>query len=128
LRRVARILELDEDQREAVKALLAEHREKITLLMNDIRESAGSVRELVENEASAEEIGERVKSLHQFRRELRELGEEIQTEFEALLTEEQLLKYEAIKEFVHSFKGRHGRWGGRGHFGESFEGYLPPER
>jgi Spy/CpxP family protein refolding chaperone len=128
LKKVARVLELDEAQREAVKALLEEHREETVALMTEMKESARQVRELLESKSSAAEVGAKVNSVHELRQKLRSHREDIQVEFEELLTEEQLIKYQTVKELVHVFKGRHGRWGHRGHLLDSYEDHGSPER
>lgn len=109
--RLARFLELSDEQRAQAQAIHQATREQAQPIFEESRALRGELHALLDQPApSATAVGEKVLALDANRDELRQLHESTRARFQALLTPEQLAKLEDL----HERRGeRRGRRGGR---------------
>ena len=113
-------LDLTDEQVEAAEAIRAETREQVGAL----REETGTLREALKatldgDNPDAAAVGEMVIELHGFRQQTRSILQDAESQFAALLTDEQLEKWENFKELRKGRRG-FGRRGAHGGFGAGF--------
>lgn len=112
LRFLARFLELTDEQVEQARALFEGTRELTRPVREDLRATAGELRELLAGEApDPTPVGELVLEIQDLRSELREAREILFEDFRALLTAEQNEKLDTLLE---ARKARRERRGARG--------------
>lgn len=107
--RLARLLDLTEEQRVQARAIHQATREQAQPIFEASRTLRGELRELLDQEApNPTAVGETVLALHANRDELRRLHEDARARFEALLTPEQLEKLTDLEEHRRDRRGRRG--------------------
>ncbi|HVF60303.1 MAG TPA: Spy/CpxP family protein refolding chaperone [Thermoanaerobaculia bacterium] len=109
--RLTQELGLSESQQAAAKQLHEQLRETMKPLHEEQRALHEQVETALEQGADAATVGNLVITAHQKRQAMRAAREELERDFAALLTPEQLAKYETLKEKRESFGGK--RRGGR---------------
>lgn len=98
LRAAARFLELTEDQQEQTAALLMATREVAQPLVEEQRGLRMELRDLLATDApDATEVGTLVLDLQSGRQDLGAVKDAFETDFRALLTEEQIVRLEAFQ-------------------------------
>lgn len=108
--RLTQELGLSDSQQAAAKQLHEQLRETMKPLHEEQRALHEQVETALEQGADAATVGNLVITAHQKRQAMRAAREEYEADFAALLTPEQLAKYETLKEKRESFRGkRHGR-------------------
>jgi Spy/CpxP family protein refolding chaperone len=99
--RLARFLDLSTEQGAAARQLRTAHRDEVGLLRDELRAGRGRLRALLAAPApDPSAVGRLVVELHAAGRRLRATRAELDRGFAALLTPEQLLRYDAFKEVV----------------------------
>ncbi len=114
--RLAEALGLTEEQMAEVDALKQEMKTTVQPLhqqRKEIREALKAELEL--QEPSAVEVGQLVISRRDLSREVREARDSFRESFKAILTPEQLEKWEGLKERRHSRRGPHRGFGDQDH-------------
>lgn len=112
-RALAAFLELTEEQIEAARALRTEARAEAEPLITQLRRQGEALRALLDSaNPDPAAVGQAILTLHELKGELRALRESYEADFEALLTPEQLDRFEAFKAAMRAL--RHGRAGRRG--------------
>jgi Spy/CpxP family protein refolding chaperone len=115
--RLARHLELTEEQRTQAQAIHEATRDQVQPIRERSMELHGELRELLEQPApDAAAVGTLVIAVHANRDQIRQLHEEARASFEAILTAEQLAKLGELE------ARRDERRGGRGERGERGKG------
>lgn len=105
-RLLARYLKLTPDQVEKQKALLADLKEEVQPLREQQQPLREDLRDLLEAaNPSANEVGNLVIQIDALGDDIREAIADYDDAFSAILTPEQLAKYEALKELVASLRG-----------------------
>ncbi|HSR66329.1 MAG TPA: Spy/CpxP family protein refolding chaperone [Acidobacteriota bacterium] len=113
LGRLIRALDLSEEQQEQARAIREQARDQSQAVREEQRALRDELRTALDGESpSAEAVGAIVISLHQNRRQLRAIREQAWTDFQALLTPEQLERFEQFRENRRD-RGPRGRRGGR---------------
>jgi len=113
LARLARHLELTDEQVESAKAIRQATEERVTPIRQAQRTLHGELRALLEADApDASAVGAKAIELHAGREQIRALHEQAKADFEALLTAEQVDKLGNLKELRDD--RRRGRRGGHG--------------
>jgi Spy/CpxP family protein refolding chaperone len=105
-RALARYLKLTPAQVEAAKKL----QQELKAAVDPLREAQKDLREDLRTELEAAspnacEVGEAALALHANREQIRAEVEKFDTKFSALLTPEQLARYEALKEAARQLRG-----------------------
>jgi Spy/CpxP family protein refolding chaperone len=119
--RMARGLDLSEEQRESFKALADEHRQAMEPLWQKHRELRQEMRKQLDaGNADAQAVGQLAIDAHQVAQQMAESRRQVKEKFEALLTPDQKTK---LKEF----ESRRGKRGPRGFFGPGRRGPAPPD-
>lgn len=115
LAKLALYLDLSEEQRAEAETIFTAAREQAAPLREDNRDLAVRLREaLAVDPPDPAAVGELVVAIDVNRDELRVIRETAQADFTAILSEEQRLRLEALRDARRIF-GRHGRGrGGRG--------------
>lgn len=110
--RLARHLELSEEQRAQASAIHEATRDRFRVVGEESRQLRRQLRELLEQPApDATAVGGLVISLDANRDRVRQLHEEARASFEAILTAEQLAKLEELEESRDERRGRRGERG-----------------
>jgi Spy/CpxP family protein refolding chaperone len=113
--RLARFLELTEEQRTQAQAIHQATREQAQPLMEQNRTLHGELRDLLAQPSpDATVVGDKMIAIHANRAQVREMHENARAQFEALLTPEQLDKLAAFEERRQDRRGRRGGGGPRG--------------
>jgi Spy/CpxP family protein refolding chaperone len=113
-RLLARYLRLTEAQIEQQKELVQAHRAVVEPLAAQHRELRADLREALEGSSpEACSVGELVLDLHAVGDQIRAARAELDEAFSAILTPEQLARYEALKEAVRLLRDAGDRGGGR---------------
>jgi Spy/CpxP family protein refolding chaperone len=112
LRAAARFLELTEDQQEQTAALLMTARDAAQPLVEEQRALRQELREVLAGDSpDATEVGTLVLDLQSGRQDLGVIKETFETDFRAILTEEQIIRLEAFQAarrfLTHLAKGGH---------------------
>lgn len=128
-------LDLSEEQRQAARAIHESFREGLRGDHEEMRGLRQQLHQALESEnPDPTEVGRLMIDLHSRRDGFHAAREAATAEFEALLTPEQLEKWQNFKELRESRHGRHGRHGhgeggpgkhGRGFGGHGFGGDAP---
>jgi len=121
LLRMARGLDLTEEQKASFKAFADEHRQAMEPLWRKHRELRQEVRKQLDaGDADAQTVGQLTIDARQVAQQMAESRKQVKEKFEALLTPEQKTKLE-------QFESRRGKRGPRGFFGPGRRGPAPPE-
>lgn len=113
LGRLIRALDLSDEQQEQARQIREQAREQGQSIREEQRALREELRTALDGESpSAEAVGAIVISLHQNRQQLRAIGEQAWTDFQALLTPEQMEQLEQFREMRRE-RGLRGRRGGR---------------
>ncbi|MEM7582983.1 MAG: Spy/CpxP family protein refolding chaperone [Acidobacteriota bacterium] len=111
-------LELTEEQIDAAQAIREQTRDSIEPIRDEMRALRGQLKANFESgDPDATEVGQLMIDIHAQRQQLRTLREDAEGQFAALLTAEQLEKWENFKELR---RGRGGRRAGPGDDGLAF--------
>jgi len=119
LRFVATFLDLTEEQQQQGRALRQRLREDSAALREEVRGLRRQLRaELEEETPDATRVGELMIATHGQRKQLRALREQALADFEALLTAEQLEKFQDLRQALQERRqarreARRERWQGR---------------
>lgn len=98
-RHLIRALDLSEEQIEQARQIRESTREEVQPLAEASRALRQELRTALESESpSAEAVGSIVISLHQNRQQVHDLHQQALTDFEAILTPEQLERFQELKE------------------------------
>lgn len=117
--RLARHLELTEEQRTQAQAIHQATREQVQPIRERSMELHGQLRELLEQPApDATAVGELTIAVHANRDQVRRLHTDARASFEAILTAEQLAKLGELEERRDERRGRRGERGERGDWGK----------
>ena len=116
--RVVRALELTEQQVDAARSIAEDLRADLAPLFEEGEALHAELRDLLaDTEPDPRAVGETVIAIHEHRDRTRAVKEAARAEFEALLTPEQLERWDALQELRGPGRRgmhRHGRRGGRG--------------
>ena len=115
-------LELTEDQIDAAKAIREQTRDLVEPIRAEVRSLRQQLAATLDGETpDATEVGQLAIDIHSQRQQLRVLRQDAESQFAALLTAEQLERWENFKDLRSRRGERHprGRFGGR--FGEPAE-------
>lgn len=96
--RLASYLSLTEAQKTQVEQLREKTKLAIEPLFQEHRQLTEAVRTALENDADAATVGAAVIAAHEHREKMRAVREQHETELEALLTPEQLSRWQALKD------------------------------
>jgi Spy/CpxP family protein refolding chaperone len=96
--RLADYLSLTEAQKTQVQQLREKTKVAIGPLFQEHRQLAEAVRTALENDADAATVGAAVIAAHEHREKMRAVREQHEAELEALLTPEQLARWQALKD------------------------------
>lgn len=111
-------LDLSEEQIEAAEAIRESVRAEMGVVRGETRTLREALREMLEgDDPNAAEVGALVIELHGLKTQSRAILEDAESRFAAILTAEQLEKWENFKELR---KGRRGPGRHRGAFGAGF--------
>ncbi|HSL81761.1 MAG TPA: Spy/CpxP family protein refolding chaperone [Thermoanaerobaculia bacterium] len=118
LRGLAASLDLTEQQIEAARALLEDLAAEVRPQAEEARGVREELHALLDTEnPDPAEVGALVVELHGIRDEMRTARDGFAAAFSALLTPDQLERWEVLKDARGHFRGRHQGWGRRGHHG-----------
>ena len=116
VRRMAAWLDLTEEQRATARALREDTRVRLEPVREEVRELRRELRALLDGPApDPQTVGAVVLALEAQREEMRQIREEGREAFEALLTAQQLERFEEAIEVLRFFRGP--RRGGAGEGG-----------
>lgn len=96
--RLADYLSLTEAQKTQVQQLREKTKATVEPLFQEHRQLREAVRTALENDADAATVGKAVIAAHEHREKMRAVREQHEAELEALLTPEQLARWQALKD------------------------------
>lgn len=118
LRGLAAFLDLTDQQIEDARALLEDLAAEVRPQAEKARGVRRDLHALLETDgADLAEVGALVVELHGIRDEMRTARDGFAAAFSALLTPDQLERWEVLKDARGHFRGLHQGWGRRGHHG-----------
>lgn len=107
--RLARFLDLSEEQRTQARAIHQATRDQAQPIFEESRTLRGELQDLLAQEApDPTAVGETFLALHANRVRIRQLHESARAQFEALLTQDQLDELATFEERRHERRGRRG--------------------
>ena len=116
--RLAEFLELSDSQLTSWESLRSQHRDAVQPLLEQMRTHRESLRSLMESDSpDATALGEEMLAGRELREDLETGQQDLESGFRALLTAEQLERYEAFREARGDRREQRGRSGPRGRRG-----------
>ncbi len=109
---LAKALNLTDEQKAQAKPLADELQATVTPLFADLKTKHDAVRAALDSNADATTVGEAAIAAHAVEQQIKAAHEKFATAFAALLTPDQLTKFNALKA---EHAGPHGGFGRHGH-------------
>jgi Spy/CpxP family protein refolding chaperone len=109
---IAKALNLTDEQKAQAKPLADELQATIAPLFADLKTKHDAVRAALDSNADATTVGEAAIAAHAVEQQIKAAHDKFATAFAALLTPDQLTKFNALKA---EHDGPHGGFGRRGH-------------
>jgi len=107
-RALAAFLELTDEQIDAATALREAAHQQAEPLRTELADLGGQLRDLLAADpADPTAIGETTLAIHAVRGQLRAIAEGLEADFVALLTPEQVARYEAFRAALRALRGPH---------------------